>query len=160
MRGQVQQRSVPDCDRRGISVTGVLKVCSIVLELGENERIDVPSVVARLCACVPSAQVTTADYFAALRKKHTEMVDRIAVAGLPLPQSDHVLRSIDRSEAEMGPGVGIAIQLQGGAVLEGYVWVRKVALSSRELIPAILIKPIEQFLVSLEIGTIQQHGFS
>lgn len=150
----------PNWDRPGISVTGVRKVCSIVLELGENERIDVPSVVAQLCACVPSTQVTAADYFAALRKKYVEMIDRIAVADLPLPQSAHVLRSIDRSEAEMGPGVGIAVQLQGGAVLEGYVWGKKIALSSRETIPAILIGPIEQFLISLKIGTIQQHGFS
>lgn len=150
----------PDWDSPGIPVTGVRKVCSIVLELGENERIDVPSVVARLCACVPSAEVTAADYFAALRKKHTETIDKRAVAGLPLPQSDHVLRSIDRSEAEMGPGVGIAVQLQGGAVLEGYVWGKKVALSSQEAVPAILIEPIEQFLISLNIGTIQQHGFS
>lgn len=126
----------------------------IYISLEEDERFDVPSIVAALQVSFPGTTITADNSFEAERERTAKSIAEIAATEKPLKNPDLIIRRITNKESVLGPGVDIAVPLEA-SVLNGHVWAKEIRLFTDDELSSDAIELMEAFLVSLGVGAVK-----
>lgn len=121
------------------------------LLLNPNELLDVEHAVQLLKELFPSTTVE-GDTFERRRRQLAENLATLSEQGNSIRNPSLFRQELARSEAETGPGMDVSFTVDDAIKIAGSVLSGGIRLSSYNQLPPKVIKQVEDYLLSFEIG--------
>jgi hypothetical protein len=123
------------------------------LRLDADEQLDINHAVELLRRKFPST-IVEGDTFERKRQRLAESIAALSDQGTPIRNPDLHHQILARGEAEVGPGLDVAITLDDSTKITGSITAGAIRLSSHSQLQPDVVREVQNYLLSLKIGKI------